>query len=84
MTRDIINKKKLLCNRIIHDLISIALSSCDEKEIGEYHKELRVAAIKCLVTLAGLPGKKMYIPGETKEQLKTLFFFLSQGNSIAC
>lgn len=82
MTKDIIMKKKLMCNRIIHDLINIAISSCEEREVGAYHKDLRIAAIKSLITLAGVPSKKAYVPGETREQLKTLFFFLSQGGAI--
>ena len=72
-------KKKLMCNKIIHDLINIAISSCDEKEIDTYCKELRIAALKSLQTLAKLPSAKTYIPGETREQFKVRYFFLSQG-----
>jgi len=72
-------KKKLICNKLIHDLIQIILSTCDEKTLEEYDKEMRVLALACLENLGGIFNRKIFIPGETRELDKIRRFFMAQG-----
>jgi hypothetical protein len=83
LARDLTLKKKLMCNKLVHDLINIVLSSCVQKPEYEYTKPLKLAALKCLETLGGVFNRKIYIPGETRELDKIRNFFTAQGGIIA-
>lgn len=76
-------KKKVLCNKIIHDLVNLALLSCDENECKITPLELRLAALRCLENIGNLNTKKLYIPGESKELERIRNFFISQGALMA-
>ena len=77
-------KKKIMCNKILHDLISISLESCDEANFHNHHESLRSQAIKLLENLSGFEIKNVYyIPGETREMEKLRKFFIAQGGLIA-
>lgn len=68
MCRNITNKKKVVSDKLIRALIRIAISNCDENAAEVYAKDLRFEAVKCLITLGGMYNRKMYIPGETRDQ----------------
>ena len=70
-----------MSNKLIHALSNIALASCSKEEASSCARQLRVAALRCLETLIGTFNRKVYIPGETREQEKMRYFFITQGNS---
>ena len=74
-------KKKILCNKLIHDLINIAIGACDEKECDKSTHRLRLTALRALGNVGGMMNKKTYIPGESRENEKIRQFFISQGRN---
>lgn len=80
MIKDTVIKKKILSNKLIHDLINIAIDSCDEQQCNAVPYELRFAALRALGNMGGMLAKKVYIPGESREHEKIRNFFISQGN----
>ena len=83
LSKDINQKKKLICNHLLHNLINLCLSSCDEKEIQSHNKNFLMATLKCLINLGGVFNRKLYIPGETRDAARLRSFFLAQGGISA-
>ena len=73
--------KKVICDRIIHALINIALASCDESKSQDYDPALMMQVISCLCSFAGKYNRKNYIPGETRDLDKVRSFFITQGRN---
>ena len=83
LSKDINQKKKLICNHLLHNLINLCLCSCDEKEIQNHNKNFLMATLKCLINLGGVFNRKNYIPGETRDAARLRSFFLAQGGISA-
>ena len=83
LSKDMNLKKKLICNHLLHNLITLCLYSCDEKEIQNHNKNFLMATLKCLINLGGVFNRKGYIPGETRDAAKLRSFFLAQGGFAA-
>ena len=83
LSNDQMTKKKALCNKIIHDLMNIILTSCKEDEYKTVSQELIIAALRCLELIGGLNAKKTYVNGENKDNEQIRNFFISQGKQPA-
>jgi hypothetical protein len=81
--KEVAMKKKIMCNKIVHDLVTICLTSCMEKTLQDHHPNLRLSALNLLEVLAGIDSRKIYIPGETRELEKIRNFFIAQGGMAA-
>ena len=55
------------------------MSSCDQEQIKEYDIELRKSATKCLCILSGSWNRRMWIPGETRDNDRVRTFLIHQG-----
>lgn len=64
-------------------MIKIALSSLDSKLIQKYDIEIRRMSVICLTTLGGIYDRKMYIPGETRENDKVRKILIENGGLVA-
>lgn len=83
LSKDMSLRKKLICNHLIQNLITLCLSSCEEKAAQDHSKGFLLATLKCLVNLGCVFNRKLYIPGETREATKLRSFFIAQGGIVA-
>lgn len=83
LSRDVLLRKKLICNHLFQNLIVLCLSSCDEKEIQNHSSGFLMATLKCLTNLGGAFNRKFFVPGEAREIAKLRSFFIAQGGIIA-
>jgi hypothetical protein len=81
--KKISEKKKIICDKMIHTLIRLTLASCDPVQIQNYDSEIFKLAIECLSALSGKYDRKMYIPGETRDHVKVRDFLINQGGILA-
>lgn len=77
------NKKKVISRNIVWALIKISMSSCNAHDLEKYDYNLRLMAIKCLITLGGIYNRKMYIPGETRDNDTARRILIENGGFIA-
>jgi len=76
MCKDFRQKKRIMCDKMIHALIKIAMSSVDEEQSKEYDEELRGLAIKSLSAVSGTWNRRNWIPGETRDYDKLRTFLI--------
>lgn len=61
------NKKKIATSELVQTLTFITQSSFRQETLNLYDREIRLVSVRCLTTLGGVYNRKMYIPGETRE-----------------
>jgi len=83
LSKDVLLRKRLICNHLFQNLITLCLSSCDEKEIQNHNSGFLMATLKCLTNLGGSFNRKFFVPGEARETAKLRSFFMAQGGIIA-
>jgi hypothetical protein len=76
-------KKKILSDKLINTFFKIALSSCDEKIIRDFDMQLRFKSINALISFVGVFSRKIYVPGETRDNEKIRQYFSEQGGLAA-
>lgn len=74
--------KKVVCDKIIHCLVTIALTACDEVKAKDFDPALMTLVINCLCAFAGKYNRRNYIPGETRDYEKVRSFFITQGKLL--
>ena len=77
LARDITLKKKLMCNKVVHDLIEIILAAVQNKQYLEENKTLKMTALKCLETMGAIFNRRIYVPGDNKDLDKLRLFFMA-------
>lgn len=80
--RNVSNKSKVISHDIIRGLTKIAASSLDAVQIQKYDYEVRKTAVDCLTTLGGIYDRKMYIPGETRENDRARKVLIENGGLL--
>lgn len=81
--KTISNKLRIVSKHIISILIKISLCSCDEGEIEKYHQKIRVLATNCLIYFGGIYNRRLYIPGETRDNDKIRKILIENGGLLA-
>lgn len=81
--RNVNNKTKVISKEIVKSLLKIALTSLDSHLIQKYDVEIRKMSVICLTTLGGIYDRKMYIPGETRENDKVRKILIENGGLVA-
>ena len=76
-------KKKLINTKLIHELVRICISSCDEKEIQNYSKHLLITALKCLIAIGAPFFRKAATLAEAKDFERVRSSYMAQGALIA-
>jgi hypothetical protein len=61
------NKRVLMERNAIKSFIKHVLLSLDKEQRENFDHKLRLKATECLISLGGIYNRKLYIPGETRD-----------------
>ncbi|KRX02354.1 hypothetical protein PPERSA_09971 [Pseudocohnilembus persalinus] len=68
---------------ITKSLMKIALSTVDPREREKYDQQLRLEAIRSIITLGGIYDRKAFIPGETRKNDDARRSLIENGGVLA-
>ena len=80
LSKDIVVSDKVLCNKILHSLMEITLTSCSPETYNDYDEEFRMHAFKTLENMCMLVPRKN-TPNDSGETERIRLFFATHGNS---